>query len=130
MKFTSVNFIEEFLQVIYTRGASEKTIDGYRKDLYSFARWYEDTNGREPVPADVTSIDLREYQGYLQTIRGLKPASVNRYLTGVRRWLTWAKEAGHIDRLPSFPRQVTQTESSTEGPGAKRAEPAIAGSGT
>lgn len=91
------------------------TLDGntaraYREDLADFFRWFEQTNGQEPAPELVTSVDLREYQSHMLTVRGLKPATVNRRLSAVRSWLRWAKENGTVEDLPSFPRRLAEAK--------------------
>lgn len=94
---------QEFIQTL-----SGRTAQAYREDLADFAAWFEGANGR-PVAADlVTSIDLREYQGHMLAVRGLKPATVNRRLAAVRAWLRWAKQQGVIPDLPRFPARAAE----------------------
>lgn len=89
---------QEFIKTLFGR-----TAQAYREDLADFTRWFEGANGR-PVAAElVTSIDLREYQGHMLAVRGLKPATVNRRLAAVRAWLRWAKQTGIIRDLPRYP---------------------------
>lgn len=87
------------------------TLDGstaraYRDDLADFDRWFTATNGQTAVPEMVTGIDLREYQGHMLTVRGLKPATVNRRLAAIRAWLRWSRDSGMITDLPHFPRRA------------------------
>jgi integrase/recombinase XerC len=63
-------------------------------------------NSGPPSPADVTAIDLRSYQEYLQKNR--KPATVNRRMVAVKQWLFWAREKGMIERMPNFPKRVAE----------------------
>ncbi|PHJ39944.1 hypothetical protein P378_00040 [Desulforamulus profundi] len=83
MKNGSGNTLREFFQELYSGGAARSTVDAYQKDMAYFSKWYVDTYSREPRPEDITSIDLREYQGYMQNIQGLKPPRS----TAV--WLPW-----------------------------------------
>jgi len=46
------------------------------KDLLAFGRWYLETCGEEPEPEKIASIDLREYQGWMRNVKGLKPNTV------------------------------------------------------
>ncbi|WP_157109926.1 hypothetical protein [Thermanaeromonas toyohensis] len=46
------------------------------KDLLAFGRWYLETCGEEPEPEKTISIDLREYQGWMRNVKGLKPNTV------------------------------------------------------
>lgn len=93
--------MQEFL---LTRGGS--TARAYREDLADFARWFEATNGQAAAPELVTGIDLREYQAHMLTVRGLKPATVNRRMAAIRAWLRWSRDSGMIDDLPRFPRRA------------------------
>ncbi|OPX88219.1 MAG: Tyrosine recombinase XerC [Pelotomaculum sp. PtaB.Bin104] len=76
MKNASYNFLDQFFAHLTTLDLSPNTVSAYRIDMADFGKWFVDTNGREMTPTDVTSIDLRDYQGYLQTVRGLKPVTV------------------------------------------------------
>ncbi|WP_243113746.1 tyrosine-type recombinase/integrase [Desulfofundulus salinus] len=95
--------MQEFLNTL-----DGSTARAYREDLTDFARWFAHTNGQDPTPELVTGIDLREYQGHMLAVRGLKPATVNRRLAAVRAWLRWARENGIIEDLPSFPRRAAE----------------------
>lgn len=84
------------------------TARAYAEDLADFSRWFMGTNDRTSVPELVTTVDLREYQSHMLTVRGLKPATVNRRMAAVRAWLRWSKDAGAIQDLPRFPRRVSE----------------------
>lgn len=83
------------------------TARAYAEDLADFSRWFEGTNGQDVTPALVTTVDLREYQSHMLTVRGLKPATINRRMAAIRAWLRWAKGAGVIQDLPRFPHQAS-----------------------
>jgi len=99
--------VRDFLDRLARSGASPNTVNGYRKDLAAFARWFRETAGEEPDPARVTSVDLREWQSHMR-VRGRKPNTVNRRLKAVKAWLKWAVEEGLAPRLPDFPKDVPQ----------------------
>jgi len=42
-------------------------VDAYQKDIAYFNEWCVDMNGEDLRSEDITSIDLREYQGYMQS---------------------------------------------------------------
>lgn len=84
------------------------TARAYSEDLVDFSRWFAGTNDHTVVPELVTTIDLREYQSHMLTVRGLKPATVNRRMAAVRAWLRWSKDAGTIQDLPRFPHRVSE----------------------
>ncbi|WP_338818892.1 Tyrosine recombinase XerC [Moorella thermoacetica] len=92
----------------YLNTLRDSTREAYGEDLADFARWFSVTNGRPPAPDQVTSIDLREYQGHMVTVRGLKPATVNRRLAAIRSWLRWEVDRGNLAELPRFPRRVAE----------------------
>lgn len=108
MKNGSGKTLSEFFEEIYSGGAARSTVDAYRKDMAYFNKWYVDANGREPRPEDITSIDLREYQGYMQNVQGLKPATVNRRLAALEKYIKWAQGKGYVERLPAFPKAVRE----------------------
>ncbi|SHF56103.1 integrase/recombinase XerC [Desulforamulus putei DSM 12395] len=108
MKNCSGNILDDFLKDIYSGGAARSTLDAYRKDIAYFAKWYMDMSSKEPHPWDITSIDLREYQGYMQNIQGLKPATVNRRMAALEKYIRWAHEKGYVGRLPVFPKIVRE----------------------
>lgn len=87
------------------------TARAYAEDLVDFSRWFEGTNGQAVTPALVTTVDLREYQSHMLTVRGLKPATVNRRMAAIRAWLRWSKDAGVIQDLPRFPRRASEPRS-------------------
>ena len=84
------------------------TARAYREDLKDFGKWFGETNGQSMAAELVTGVDLREYQAYMTTVRGLKPATVNRRLAAIMTWLKWAKSKGDILDLPHFPRRVKE----------------------
>jgi len=108
MKNGSGNTLRDFFQELYSGGTAQSTVDAYQKDMAYFSKWYVDTYSREPRPEDITSIDLREYQGYMQNIQGLKPATVNRRMAALEKYIKWAYGKGYVDRLPAFPKTIRE----------------------
>lgn len=92
------------------RDASPHTVNGYRKDLSTFAAWYRDTYGEDPAPTKVTAVDLREYQAWMRTAKALKPATVNRRLKALKSWLSWCVRQGLAPRVPEFPKGVPEVK--------------------
>lgn len=87
---------------------NETTAKAYKEDLTDFSRWFEGCNSWPPVPELITSIDLREYQSHMLTVRGLKPATINRRMSAIKSWLRWANSTGCIQEIPRFPRGVAE----------------------
>lgn len=84
------------------------TAKAYKEDIADFGRWFSGANGQGAAPELITTVDLREYQAHMLTVRGLKPATVNRRLAAIRAWLKWAKKEGRIRDVPHFPRRVAE----------------------
>ena len=112
MKTSFHNFLTCFLEDLRSqRGAPEPTARAYRSDLEAFARWFEETQKREPLPEDITSIDLREYRDHLQVL-GRKPSTVHRHFASLKVFLKWSMASGHTVRLPAFPKIPSQGKAS------------------
>lgn len=79
-------------------GLSPATLEAYRRDLRRFARWCAD-NGLERVaeigPAQVRGFAAGEHR------RGLSPRSVQRRLSGLRRFFRYLRREGAIDGDPA-----------------------------
>lgn len=104
MKNTSGNILDNFSADIYSSGAALSTVEAYRKDVAYFFKWYMETVGQDPHQGDITSIDLREYQGY--NVQRFKPATINRRMAALEKYIRWALERGYIVRLPTFPKNI------------------------
>lgn len=105
-KNSSHNVFAAFFVDLRHRQVSSNTLEAYQGDLENFGQWYAHTFGEEVKPEIVTELDLAEYRQYL--IQKYRPATVNRRLTAVRRWLEWALEKGIIGKLPALPKQIKQ----------------------
>ena len=90
----------KFLEYLRSRDKSKRTIAGYARDLDAFAAWFTQTNGRPPEATSVTPLDAREYRQYLQSVKRMKPSSVNRRLAALRSYFRWAKEVGLVADNP------------------------------
>ena len=79
--------------------------DGTRKvradDLARFVPWFEQTTGKTFDPVLVTSLDLKEYLGYLQSVQDHKPNTRNRVLSSLRVFFDWAEEQQLVDSNPA-----------------------------
>ena len=108
MKNTSGNIADSFFEEIYSEGSARNTVEAYRKDLMYFVDWYETTNDIQLLPNVLTSIDLREYQGYMQNVRRLKPATINRRIAVLKKYIVWAHGKGYVERIPVFPKTIRE----------------------
>jgi len=100
--------LTSFVTALRSEGSSEHTVINYASDLEDFTSWYLETTGEELKPELVTSLDLAEYRQYLMRVREFKPATVNRKMAAIRKWLDVARRQGLIDRLPEFPKGVAR----------------------
>ncbi len=96
---------EAFKEYLESEERSDNTVSSYLSDLGSFAKWFEKTQGQFN-PRLITAIDLREYKRFLR--QKYKPGSINRKLSTLSVFLTWAKEVGRIDTLPKIPKQMKE----------------------
>ncbi len=76
--------LERFLADLQERGRKPATIDAYRADWGSLARWFEGTNGGRFDLTALAGMDLADYQGFL--VRTAKPATVSRRLLFLRSY--------------------------------------------
>jgi len=94
------------------------TVRNYLSDLRHFIAWCEarwrdehiEENVEESVvegikdawaPPAVTTPTITAYRTHVQTILGLKPASINRALISLKRYFAWACDEGLIARDPA-----------------------------
>ena len=104
--------IESFKQDLLDRpeGISPYTVRGYASDLRKFADWFELTNGEPMGPGNVTPVDVRDYKAHMQTVANLKPATINRRLSTLRAYFSWAFKKGFIEDNPVRVRNVEETQ--------------------
>jgi site-specific recombinase XerD len=93
--------LENFQQFLLDSRHSERTISGYLVDLHLFARWFEQTNGEELTPQNLTPSDVREYKQFQLNIQKAKATKINRHLSALRAYGNWAKKTGQVTYNPS-----------------------------
>ncbi|MGH2722396.1 MAG: tyrosine-type recombinase/integrase, partial [Actinomycetota bacterium] len=83
------------------------TVRNYLGDLRQFAswceaQWAEGTEACPPFdPRSVATPTITAYRSHLQRALGLRPATVNRALVSIKRYFSWASEAGLVSRDPA-----------------------------
>lgn len=86
---------------------SDGTIRGYVGDVRLFMIWCERSwiEGQETSPSfspdGVATPTITRYRNYLQHELGREPATINRYLTSLKRYFAWATNTEVIPRDPS-----------------------------
>lgn len=105
MRLEEMPNLDEFLHALEAGHASKNTLRPYRADLINFQDWFSGTNGYAAVPSNITACDLKDYREFL-IIRSAKPATVNRRLAALRRFLAWSQEAGLIQSAPKVPKSL------------------------
>ena len=98
---TLKDLLQRFEEHLEGAGKSPHTVVAYHRDLGLFATWFLQTNGKPLAPAAITPIDVRQYRGYLLTVQGRKPATVNRKLASLSAFCNWAREGGLIAANPA-----------------------------
>jgi len=100
---SSNDFLDGFREQLTVSGKSAHTVEAYARDVRLFGEWFLQTNGRELAPQRITPIDIREYRSRLLTVKGYKPATVNRKLASISAFCRWAIETGFISTNPADP---------------------------
>jgi integrase/recombinase XerD len=86
---------------------SAATRRNYISDLRQFAAWCEHSwaEGQEQLrafaPTAISTPTITTYRSYLQTVVGLRPATINRHLVSIKRSIGWAVDNGLVARDPS-----------------------------
>jgi site-specific recombinase XerD len=91
---------EPFRAHLVSSGKSDRTTIGYLTDLNTFRRWFEQTNGYGLSPNNLTPTDIREYRQFLLNVQKAKASTINRHLSALRAYGTWAKSSGTVTYNP------------------------------
>ena len=66
-----------FLASLAAEDLSPNTVDGYRRDLLAFRRWYRESRGTNIRWEKLDSNDLINYRQHLVSVERLRPATVS-----------------------------------------------------
>ena len=91
-------------------GISPYTVRGYVTDMKRFAAWFEKTNGDPMRLRDITPVDVRDYKAHMPAVERLKPATINRRLSALRTYFSWAIDEGLIAENPARVRNVEESQ--------------------
>lgn len=93
------NLVQVFDDYLTGRDRAANTLNGYRRDLRLFGRWFESVNGEALQADNLTPTDVRLYRQYLQEAKA-RPATINRRLACLRSFGAALQAAGLIDQNP------------------------------
>jgi site-specific recombinase XerD len=95
-----------FVAELRGRGRAPKTIGSYRSDWIGFNDWFEAHQGESFSILSVTVEQLKAYVEHLQS-QEMRPATINRKLVFVKRYVSWAAGLGLVaDELSDSIRKV------------------------
>jgi site-specific recombinase XerD len=117
----AMEIIAQYLEYLTAQGRSPATIRAVRADLRQFAAWWEITQHQPWMVERTSDRDLRRWQRHRQVEDGVAPATINRALSTLRRFCSWAVEHGHLIDNPTVGLQDIATE-----PIGPQALPAVA----
>lgn len=92
--------LSAFEQWLRDRDRSPLSVKSYLTDVRKFGQWFEQVNRRPLSPELITPQDVRDYREHLFK-RKSAAATINRHLTSLRLYASWAKEAGLIEFDPT-----------------------------
>lgn len=115
--------LKDFKNFLYVYNASPLTIKNYVIDVKQFLSWLSEIHPNERSSADLllgkaNSELIEEYKTRLMANANFSPSSVNRKLSSLRRYFSWANEQGIIKhyvqaeptkRVISVPKQPVKT---------------------
>jgi len=107
--------LEQFEVWLREQDRSAQTVRGYLADLRQFAAWFEGTNGKDLQVEEVTPADVREYRGWLQTVRQAGAATVRHHLMAIRAYCRWGMAMGRIERDPTVRVKMPREEKLSPG---------------
>ena len=108
--------IEAFVAHLDTGRLAGNTVKSYRADLLHLAQWYSQTYGEAFSAASLTPSVIREYVSYLRTAKGARPATINRRLSAIRKFSTWAIDQEKLPAAASPAAGIASVKTGRHGP--------------
>lgn len=84
--------LEKFIVELERQGKSPNTVSAYKSDIQQFQKWLLDSLGQETM--NITETDVREFRQYLNIIKKLNVASINRKLKSVVKYQNYLNDLG------------------------------------
>ena len=86
---------KEFKEYLYNHGSSYLTIKNYIIDVQGFIKWMEEAL-EKPGFEVITPELIEEYKQRLLALKKFSPRSINRKLSSIRKYLSYAKAEGLV----------------------------------
>ena len=97
---TTPNFEAEFVNYLrYERNMSPETIRAYEKDLYQFLRFFRKREPAKTNPAEIVSLDVREFLATLRE-KNYQKTTIVRKLATIRSFYKFLMKKGHVTTNP------------------------------
>ena len=93
--------IQRYLKWSEQRGTAAATLKATRSDLTHLTRWWETKRQRRFEPNQLVSRDLRSWKEGRQQLEGAAPSTINRGLSTLRQFCSWATEQGVLAENPA-----------------------------
>jgi site-specific recombinase XerD len=91
--------IKDFKDFLYIYNASRLTIKNYLIDVKQFLAWAQEVTVSTNVLAEIDSKLVEEYKQRLLDRGSFSPATINRKLSSLRKYLAWAQSQGLVGDL-------------------------------
>ena len=107
---TAINYEEAFVNYLrYERNMSPETIRAYEKDLHQFMRFFSKGDGNPVNPAEISSLQVREYLTDLRE-KNYQKTTVVRKLATIRSFYKFLMKKGHVVTNPLAEIQTPKVE--------------------
>ena len=87
------------VHLAHERGAADKTLEAYERDLRQFLAWLKGDLGHAPCLADLARLDAKRFRAFMAARRraGLAGRSLARTMSALRTFFRWleAEEIAH-----------------------------------
>ncbi|MEN0661097.1 tyrosine-type recombinase/integrase [Caldifermentibacillus hisashii] len=93
------DYIEHFVRYLYEEAKDQKTITSYRTTASHFLKWKEERDG-DYIIEETRPIDIKEYTSYLKHQCKRKPATINKYIAGLKVFFAYLITEGMIKDNP------------------------------
>src|ERR1035437_5892490 len=91
--------IKDFKNFLYVYNASHLTIKNYLIDIKQFFAWAKEVTTSNEILNQIDSKLIENYKQNLLTQGNFSPATINRKLSSLRKYLGWAEAEGIIGNL-------------------------------